>query len=118
MDELTPEQLDTLGTELDGLARELVTLLEISREGASTVELDQPIGRLSRIDAMQSQKMAQANRDRARLRLAQVHQAQAAMRDGTYGECKRCDDPIGFARLSARPEAPFCRDCQTEIERR
>ena len=32
--------------------------------------------------------------------------------------CRRCEEPIGYKRLSARPESPYCLDCQDEIDRK
>ena len=45
--------------------------------------------------------MVEANRHRQKLRLAQVKQALDAMARDEYGECRRCDEFIGIARLSA-----------------
>jgi len=36
---------------------------------------------------------------------------------GTYGICAQCNQPIAEARLSAKPEAIRCIDCQREFER-
>ena len=103
-------------TALMALKVELAALLDTTAEGVRPVDLDQPIGRLSRIDAIQQQKLAQANRRRTEIRLRQVMAALAAMAEGDYGECKRCGDEIGDARLDARPEAPVCLACQEELE--
>ena len=35
-----------------------------------------------------------------------------------YGLCRRCGDPIGYPRLKARPESPYCLDCQDEVDRK
>ena len=46
--------------------------------------------------------------------LAEITQIRAALRriaDGTYGECARCGEPIGEARLDALPWTPLCRSC-------
>ncbi len=116
MDSLTPDQEAELRADLRVLEAQLRALLELSAEGARPVELDQAaVGRVSRIDAIQQQQMNRAGRERARARLAQVRAALAS--DG-YGECRRCDDPIGFARLKARPEAPFCVGCAGALEQR
>jgi RNA polymerase-binding protein DksA len=40
-----------------------------------------------------------------------VDAALARMHDGTYGVCVRCGNPIGAARLEARPAAELCIDC-------
>ena len=31
--------------------------------------------------------------------------------EGTYGECAKCGNDIGEARLDLLPFTPFCRDC-------
>lgn len=46
--------------------------------------------------------------------LAEITQIRGALRriaDGTYGECARCGEPIGEARLDALPWTPLCRSC-------
>ena len=48
----------------------------------------------------------------------EVVQALGGMDRGKFGLCRRCHDPIGYARLSARPESPYCLDCQHEIDRK
>lgn len=101
---------------LQALRAELEALLDTTNEAAKPVDLDTPIGRLSRIDALQQQKMLEAHRDRARVRLRQTLAALAAVRDGTWGECRRCGDDIDERRLAARPESPLCMPCTEAIE--
>lgn len=103
---------------LVALRDEMRDLLDRSRDGARPVNLDEPIGRLSRMDAIQAQSVTAENRRSYDLRLQLVQQALAAMERGRYGMCRRCDDPIGFPRLRARPEAPYCLDCQEKVDRK
>ncbi len=118
MEELTPEQLADLKTDLLDLQNSLQTTLETSVEAAKPVQLDQQaMGRVSRIDAIQQQKMVQANRQRARLRLNQVQAALRAIEEEEYGLCRLCDEPIRYGRLKARPEAAICLDCQARREK-
>ena len=114
-EDLTPEQVSTFRAELIQLKAELESLLALSSASSDVVELDQPIGRVSRIDAIGQQQMARASRSRNKLRLRQV---EAALRRDPeeYGICLRCDEPIGYGRLSVRPEAPFCVTCQSQTE--
>ena len=114
---LTLEQERELKAALELLAQELEQSLSASGESAKTVDLDEPIGRLSRMDAMQQQKMAMANRQNIQIRQHQVRAALVAIEDGEYGECRKCGDEIGYPRLSVRPEAPFCVTCQASVER-
>jgi len=118
MDDLSEERIAELQAQLSALREELRALLENTREGTRPVALDEPIGRLTRMDAIQQQSMSAANRRQTDVRLRQVQQALDLVRRGEYGLCRRCEDPIGYARLSARPESPYCLDCQDEIDRK
>jgi DnaK suppressor protein len=49
--------------------------------------------------------------------LAQVDAALRRVRDGSYGECADCGDPIEEGRLLALPATAFCTGCQAIHER-
>lgn len=117
--ELTDAEVDALAATLRAIEAELRETLDHSADAARPVELDQQAaGRVSRIDAIQQQQMVAAGRRRAETRLALVRQALKAVASGDYGICRKCDEPIGARRLSARPESPICLQCQAAIERR
>ena len=117
MNELTSQQIAALKNLLLERRTELEKLIEDAEEGSQPVSLDQPIGRLSRMDALQQQSMSQASRQAARQGLEQVKAALQRIASGDYGYCVECEEDIDFARLQARPEAPFCIDCQSGRER-
>jgi phage/conjugal plasmid C-4 type zinc finger TraR family protein len=50
--------------------------------------------------------------------LTEVDAALARLRDGSYGECSDCGEPIAPARLSAYPTATRCIECQQTFEAR
>ena len=50
-------------------------------------------------------------------RLAGIDRALQRIADGTYGVCLRRGEPIGRARLEARPAATLCIDCARDVER-
>lgn len=119
MEELTGEQIRELEADLRVLQREIEEALEQSKASSEPVELDQAaVGRVSRMDAIQQQSMAKANREALQLRARQVRAALSAIEDDEYGWCRRCDEPIGFGRLKAKPEAPFCLRCQDALHKR
>jgi DnaK suppressor protein len=97
---------------LQKLREEVQQGLLASGNDARPVDLELSIGRLTRVDALQQQHMAAARRQRLTTQLAQIQQALGKVEAGTYGECVACEEPIGYARLSARPESPFCVECQ------
>lgn len=49
--------------------------------------------------------------------LEQVREAQRRLRDGSYGTCQDCGEPIAAARLRALPATPYCTHCQALRER-
>ena len=100
------------------LRDELARVLVDSRSAAQPVDLDEPIGRISRIDAIAQQKMVQASREGMALRANQVRAALDRFEEGSYGACVSCEESVGYARLKARPETPFCIACQTRREQR
>ncbi len=118
MDELTPAQLTALVLNLEALIRELEHTLASSRDASKTTAVDQgQVGRLTRMDAIQQQKMVQANRRRISARLHLALAARNLVEVGEYGLCKRCEEPIGYPRLQARPDAPLCLECKSATER-
>jgi len=91
---------------------ELDELRRISEEAQGTVMLDQQsVGRLSRMDAMQQQAMAQAQ-DRARQKeRVMIEAALTRIADGEYGYCVECGEEIPQKRLELNPAAALCIRC-------
>jgi len=115
--DLTPEQLEELHQDLLTDRLRLEQHLQRTAEGAKPVDLGTPIGRLSRMDAMQQQEMTKASRSILEIQLRQIQASLEAYQKGGYGECRSCEEPIGYRRLKARPETPFCLSCQDARER-
>ena len=108
---------DAARERLEALRDELDALLSGTTDAARPVDLGEPIGRLSRVDAMQQQSMLAANRALAQRRRQQVEAALRRIEDGEYGDCASCGEPIDPRRLDAQPEAPMCVSCQGLRER-
>ena len=49
-------------------------------------------------------------------RLKRVDRALEKFKDGCYGYCEGCGEPIDFARLKALPDARYCMKCQRKRE--
>ena len=118
IEELTAAQISELNEDLLALRASLETLLKTAADRTDVVDLDQEIGRLSRMDALQQQKMAEAEQARHKLRLKGVKRALLAMEQDEYGDCARCGETIDFRRLKAQPESPCCVPCLRHIEAR
>ena len=48
--------------------------------------------------------------------LADIDKALSRIKNGTYGICKYCGQPIAEKRLLARPTANSCVSCKTELQ--
>lgn len=56
------------------------------------------------------------DQERAHLLLPKIDKALQRLAEGTYGLCEICEEPIGIARLKARPVATLCIACKEEQE--
>ncbi len=85
---------------------------EAGEEGAKTVELDQSkVGRLSRMDAMQSQAMAVEAKRRREIRIQRIESALKRIDEGDFGYCTHCGLEIDPKRLEFDPAVLLCIDC-------
>ena len=97
---------------LNALKRELTDLSAVSSEDRSVVELDQQgVGRLSRMDALQRQAIAQATERQRVQRLQRIEAAYRRLADGEYGICEECGDEIPDKRLAFDPTVHLCVNC-------
>jgi DnaK suppressor protein len=85
----------------------------------ASVELDQTrVGRLSRMDAMQQQAMASGMRERLFTNKKRLEAALERFESGQFGVCCQCATPIAIERMQVDLGAPFCAECQEEIDDR
>ncbi|WP_299504213.1 TraR/DksA C4-type zinc finger protein [uncultured Roseobacter sp.] len=81
-------------------------------DGQKTVTLDQQaVGRLSRMDALQNQAMAQAQARRRQAERQKIAAALQRLDEGEYGFCTDCGEEIAPARVQADPAIARCLDC-------
>jgi DnaK suppressor protein len=117
MSSLTDEQLARYRERLEEARDTAIAVLGRTVDDVKPIEASgSAIGRVTRIDAIQMQGMAQMSRAQLELRLAKIRNALAALDAGTYGTCRYCKGRIDHSRLEALPEAPFCLPCQESFE--
>ena len=97
---------------LEEKRQELEDYSKLSKEAREVVELDQQaVGRLSRMDAMQQQAMAEAQERTRNLNLTRIDMAQRRLANDDYGYCEDCGEEIPDARLAIDPMAERCVKC-------
>lgn len=84
----------------------------LGSDDRQTVELDQQsVGRLSRMDALQRQALAQATQRRRMTRRTRINAALERIEQGEYGYCQNCGELIPKDRLTLDPTLPTCIEC-------
>ncbi len=97
---------------LNARKSELEELSALSLGDRATVTLDQQsVGRLSRMDAIQQQAMAQAQERARAAELVRIGQALRRLEEGEYGYCQKCGEEIPSKRLEIDPSASSCVKC-------
>ena len=94
------------------LKEELEAFSQMTGDARAPVELDQQsVGRLSRMDALQGQAMAQASERQRREQIVRIEAALGRLEAGEYGYCVDCGEDIAPRRLEVDPSAAFCIRC-------
>jgi len=108
-------RLDAFRQALIALKVEIEQLNNDSEEATGTVVLDQSkVGRLSRMDALQAQQMAQEITRRRLVHLQKIDSALRRVDAGEYGYCLICDEDIVEARLDFDPASTRCIQCMDD----
>ncbi len=107
-----------LMTEKDARNALLARRAELDAEDAANADSRDPVtlqqdsvGRLSRMDAMQQQAMAQATERRRHAERACITAALARLDEGEWGWCAGCGEKIAAKRLENDPSAARCIKC-------
>ncbi len=110
---MTDPELQAFREQLLQLKDELEAVSDVSDEAARPVQLDQAmVGRLSRMDAMQAQSMAQEAVRRRKEQLIRIEGALRRLESGEFGLCFVCDEEISLERLQFDPTTTRCVGCK------
>ena len=114
---LTEQQLMDFEQLLKQRRHDLQQQIAQIESATEPVTLDQQsVGRVSRIDAIQQQQMAVANKTQLLQQLQRVETALNRVSDGSYGYCLACGELIANGRLEVQPEVTLCLACQAARE--
>lgn len=98
---------EVINTEIGRLEKSIPDL----KSGTKPVEPDNAIGRLSRMEAINSKHMAEATLKNAEERLQKLKLALVHIDDDDFGICLECEEQIPLKRLLLVPEAKLCVEC-------
>lgn len=114
---LTSEQISQLKTRIEAdiiqLHEDIVGLEEVTQP----ISPDNAIGRLSRMDAINTRSANQTALNAAKIRLSKLKAVLPRLDSDDYDECDECLAKIPFARLMLVPECEYCVACAEQIQR-
>jgi DnaK suppressor protein len=115
---LTPDQLDHFRRRLLAWRQDLLAEAEQTIEQLRS-EVNREVGDEADRATVESDHAIELRvRDRQRKLLRKIDSALHRIDDGTYGYCEETGEPIGLARLEARPIATLSLEAQERYERR
>ena len=91
----------------EALSRQLPSL----KESAKPVAPDDALGRLTRLDAIQSQQIGKNSMAKVTAQLAGIDHALKGIDGPDFGLCAECGLTIPVGRLKAMPGARHCVNC-------
>ena len=114
---MTPEQKEELKDSIHERIAELEASVEKLKDSSKTVELDGSIGRVTRMDAIQIQRMQEGQLKVTQANILTLKESIQKIDEGTFGKCLYCKKQIGFERLKALPESKTCIECAEKYGR-
>jgi len=105
-------QIEEVRQRLLRLQDDLQHLQASTEDPARPIELDQcAVERLSRIDALQNQQIAQHTARRRQQQQTQIEGTLRRLESGDFGFCAVCDQEIDIRRLQADPTKTRSIEC-------
>ena len=118
MDEITPEFLQEMKDKLAAERDRIISLAMKTRKEEMVLDQDDLPDEMDLASSEYNQAIAFRLRGREKHLLSKIEEALGRIETGVYGYCEVCEEPIGDARLRARPVATYCISCKEEQERR
>jgi DnaK suppressor protein len=85
------------------------------RDLSKPVLPDNAIGRLTRMEAINSRGINEASLAKAKQTLKDLKKSLGFIGDPDFGYCRHCEEPISYKRLLIIPETTFCVSCAEKI---
>ncbi len=90
---------------------EVIKKIAAYEDLSSPIAPENAIGRVSRMDAINSKGVAQAALQQAKVKLSQLQNALQNIDSEDFGKCARCKAAIPPMRVIKMPESPYCIRC-------
>ena len=112
---MNPEEKQKLKKIMRQKIQDLKQQVETFKNLSKPVSPDNAIGRLTRMDAINSKSINEASLEKAKQTLEILKQSVNELDKPEFGMCNNCEEPIPFKRLLIMPESKFCVVCAQKI---
>jgi DnaK suppressor protein len=92
--------------------------IETFKELSKPVVPDNAIGRLTRMEAINSKSINEASLSKSKRTLKALEKSLKMINDPDFGYCMNCEEPIPYKRLLIMPEAVSCVACASKIDQK
>jgi RNA polymerase-binding transcription factor len=93
----------------------LETRIETFKKLSKPVSPDNAIGRITRMEAINSKNINEASLVKSIRTLNKLKKSITLIDNPDFGNCINCEEPIPYKRLLIMPETPFCVSCASKI---
>ena len=97
--------------EIETVKVDIVSYTELSKP----VSPDSSIGRITRMEAINSKSINEASLINSKNRLYKLEKSLEMIDDPYFGYCFECEEQIPFARLMIMPESVYCVKCAEKM---
>ncbi len=108
---MTSEEREKLEETINSEISALLVNIENLKEASRPVAPDNAIGRVTRMEAINSKSISEANLRSSKARLGQLEIALKKIHKDDFGICENCDEPIPLKRIMLIPETRRCVKC-------
>lgn len=111
------QRLESIRKRLIGLREDL--LAEVRSKNAEAASLrDEGVADVADLGLTDNlSELLHLLSDSKRTEIMNIDEALERLRQGRYGQCLECGEPIDIERLELRPNTRFCIACKTEMEK-
>lgn len=102
---------DCIRMKIDSVKSDIISYAELSKP----VSPDSAIGRLTRMEAINSKSINEASLRHAKVTLSRLEKSLGMLDDPDFGYCYECEEAIPFKRLMAMPETVYCVKCAEKL---
>ncbi len=104
-------EVDEIKQKIEEEIAKTASLIADYKEQSKPVTLDNSIGRISRMDAINNKSITESALRQAETKLSKLLQAKDNVGKPDFGLCIKCKKPIPIGRVLLMPESNKCVNC-------